>query len=49
MAKERYAQVRSKNHSCNTLRKSGDGIGPFPIRSIVRFGSKTDTEIALIL
>lgn len=46
MARERYAQVRSKNYSCNGLRKSGDGIGPFPIRSIVRLGSTTETEVA---
>lgn len=41
-----YSQVRSKNYSCNDLRRKNNGIGPFPIRSIVRLGSTTETEIA---
>lgn len=45
MTKERYTRVRSKNYSCASLRHNEKGIGPFPIRSLVRFGSTTPTEM----
>ena len=39
-------QIRTKNHSANDLRSRGAGIGEFPMRSIVRFGSRTTTAEA---
>jgi len=46
MVRERYARVRSKNHSCSALRHRNNGIGPFRLRSLVRLGSVTETEVA---
>lgn len=45
MIKQHFTRVRSKNFSCDDLRTSNKGIGPFPIRSLVRLGSTTMTEI----
>lgn len=46
MTRERYARVRSKNHSCSLLRYKNKGIGPFALRSLVRLGSTTTTKEA---
>lgn len=37
-------QVRSKNYSCQELRNVNTGLGRFPVRSIVRLGSRTPTQ-----
>ena len=37
-------QVRTKNHSAEDLRSKNGGIGNFPVRSVVRLGSRTPTN-----
>jgi glutathione synthase/RimK-type ligase-like ATP-grasp enzyme len=46
MTKLYHPQVRTKNFSSAPLRKNQEGIGHFPVRSIVRLGSVTTLEEA---
>ena len=39
-----FPRVRSKNHSLDSLRRANKGLPALPVKSIVRFGSVTETS-----